>query len=196
MAHYYDAKQDSRLKSKTVMASLRGRQLELLTVSGVFSYGKIDTGSRLLIEKCSVTGRVLDLGCGYGAVGVAVAPECEEVVLSDVNERAVSAARNNIRTNHIMNAEAVKSDLFRNVKGKFDTILLNPPQSAGKDVCFSMIEGAKKRLNAEGTLQLVARRSKGGRQLESHMENVFGNVRVLARGSGFRIYLSVAPALP
>lgn|SRR3989338_9144745 len=195
MEHYFSEKQESKLKKKKISAFLRGNKLEFYTGSGVFSKNRIDRGTELLIESAIIkpSGKVLDLGAGYGAVGIAVAkafPKCD-AVLSDVNERAVELAEENVKLNNLKNVETIKSSFFENINENFDAILLNPPQTAGKDVCFRMIEESSQHLNRNGTLQVVARHNKGGKTLEKKMAEVFGNVQTIAKGGGYRIYLSV-----
>ncbi len=113
-----------------------------------------------------------------------------EVVMSDVNSRAVEIARKNIRLHNLEGISAVESDVFSSIPDRFDVILLNPPQTAGKDLCFRMIEESKDHLAGDGTLQLVARPNKGGKTLAAWMEEVFGNVAETGKGSGFKVYLS------
>ncbi len=189
--HYFTKSPTSIIKERKITAILRGKELVLHTGSGVFSPDRIDLGTRLLIEKSLVKKgeTVLDFGCGYGAAGVAIAKAVPDVkvMMSDVNERAVMFAKKNVKVNKVK-ATAVQSDIFENVKGKFDVILLNPPQTAVKKICFRMIEESKEHLNKNGSLQLVARHQKGGKSLQAKMEEVFGNVKVIARGSGYRIY--------
>jgi len=192
MIHYYSKKQESPLNLKKISAVLRGKKLEFYTGSGVFSKDKIDDGSYILIQNAIIRKgwKVLDFGCGYGPVGIAIAKsENADVLLADVNERAVHLAEKNIELNKI-NAEARISDLFSNIPEKFDTILLNPPQSAGKQLCFRMIEESKNHLNKNGLLQLVARPKKGGKKLAEKMKEVFGNVEVIAKGAGYSVYVS------
>lgn len=194
MPHYYSEKQTSPLKLGRIKALLRGNELEFYTGSGVFSLKKVDIGSALLINKAIVKDgwRVLDLGCGYGPVGIAIAKAfpSSEVVMTDVNQRAIQLAKRNVKESKVKNAEIVRGDMYEKVEGEFDTILLNPPQKAGKDICFKMIEGARDFLKDEGTLQVVARHQRGGKTLSRHMEEVFGNVEAVAKGSGYRVYLS------
>jgi len=115
--------------------------------------------------------------------------EDADVLLTDINERAIYLAKKNILLNGVK-ADARASDLFSGIPEKFDTILLNPPQSAGKKLCFQMIEKSKEHLNKEGLLQLVARPRKGGKTLAGKMKEVFGNVEVIAKGAGFSVYAS------
>jgi len=192
--HYFSEKQTSELKLSLINARLRDLEFEFFTGSGVFSGKKVDKGSVLLINDSIIpkSARVLDLGCGYGPVGIAIAKSFpdSEVVLTDINSRAVKIARMNKKRNKIENISIVQGDMFEKVEGKFDTILFNPPQTAGKDICFQMIEKSKEFLKAGGTLQVVARHNKGGKSLSGKMESVFGNVEDVSKKSGYRIYIS------
>lgn len=194
MAHYYSEKQTSPLRLRKINVFLRGVSAEFYTGSGVFSPKKIDKGTAVLIENCVIKkeARVLDLGCGYGAVGVVIAKAFPEtgVVMTDVNRRAVNLAKMNCELNRLFNVESKQSDLFDSVEGKFDTIVVNPPQVAGKEICFKIIEKAKKYLYDKGLLQLVARHNKGGKVLSDKMREVFGNVQEIAKKSGYRVYVS------
>ena len=192
--HYYTEKPQSKLRIYEIEVSARGQSLKLFTASGIFSYRKLDKGTELLINKSIIhpKWKILDLGCGYGAVGITLkkAFPTIDAVFSDVNERAVGITRKNLKKLKIK-GEAVKSNVFDNIKDKdFDAILLNPPQTAGKKICFKMIEDSIGHLKKEGLLQVVARHNKGGKELSRKMEEVFGNVRGIAKKAGYRIYLS------
>jgi 16S rRNA (guanine1207-N2)-methyltransferase len=109
--------------------------------------------------------------------------------MSDVNKRAVKLAKMNLRLNKV-DCKVFQSDMYSKVDSKFDTIIINPPQKAGKEICFSMITLAKDYLKPKGLLQIVARHQKGGKVLMGKMEEVFGNVSTVSRKSGYRVYLS------
>jgi len=192
--HYFSENQSSELKLSSINARLRGQEIELYISSGVFSVKKVDKGTMLLANKCVINEntRILDLGCGYGPVGISIAREFPsiEVVMTDINNRAVKLARMNKKRYKLKNVSVIQGDIFEKVDGKFDTILLNPPQTAGKDLCFNMIEQSKDYLNKGGTLQIVARHNKGGKTFSEKMNEVFGNVEGIAIKSGYRIYLS------
>lgn len=194
MAHYYSEYQDSELKLKKIKSLLRDKSFEFYTGSGVFSKDKVDKGSALLINSCIIKKkwRVLDLGSGYGAVGIAIARIFSDatVEMVDVNRRAVKLARMNLKLYNIDNAKVFSSDLFAKVDGKYNSIVVNPPQKAGKDVCFKIIEESKNYLEKTGLLQLVARHNKGGKVLSQKMEEVFGNVKDIGKKSGYRVYVS------
>ncbi|MFC1741510.1 class I SAM-dependent methyltransferase [Nanoarchaeota archaeon] len=194
--HYYTEKQRSPFKPVKIRFRVAGIEFDLYTAGGVFSPKKLDNGSRLLIESAILKDgwNVLDFGCGYGVVGIAlkkIRPGVD-VVMSDVNSRAVKLSRMNAKLNRL-DIPVFQGDIFSNKQllgMMFDAILLNPPQTAGKDVCFRMIDEAKVHLVAGGLLQIVARSQKGGKQLSKKMEETFGNVRDVAKGSGFRVYAS------
>ena len=192
--HYYSEKQTSILKIKEIEINLRGTNLKLNTGSGVFSIGKIDKGTKLLIENCIIKKdwKVLDLGSGYGPIGITIAKTfpSTKVLMTDINERAVKLSRMNIKLNNLENIQAKKSDLYQNITEKFDTIITNPPNLAGRKICFEIIEKAKEHLKKDGLLQLVARHNKGGKQLELKMKEVFNNVEAIAKKSGYRVYVS------
>jgi 16S rRNA G1207 methylase RsmC len=194
--HYYSEKQTSEFHPAKIKVNVMGMDIELYTAGGVFSPKQIDAGTRLLIESAMVQPgwKVLDLGCGYGIVGIAIKKKypLATVFMSDINERAVQLSKMNIELNRI-EATVLHSDVFKNKeleRIKFDTILLNPPQTAGKKLCFQMIEESKQRLNKGGTLQIVARHNKGGEGLSKKMEEVFGNMAETAKKSGYRVYIS------
>src|SRR3989338_4138703 len=110
--------------------------------------------------------------------------------MSDINKRAVMLARKNIHLNNA-EAEAYQGSLYENIKkNDFDVILANPPQTAGKEVCFQLIGQSKNYLKKNGSMQLVARHNKGGKTLSGKMQEVFGNVKVIAKKSGYWVYLS------
>ena len=192
--HYYSKSQTSPLNLREIKAVISGKRYTFFTGSGVFSKKKLDFGTKVLTENMQVKegDEVLDLGCGIGIVGrVAATMTSKKVVMSDINSRAVKLARMN--TKNLKQCKVVKGDLYESVEGeKFDVILVNPPQTAGKKVCHAMIEGAKDMLKEKGSLQLVARHNKGGESLSKYMEEVFGNMHTIVKKGGYRVYVSLA----
>ena len=116
MSHYYEKKQTSPLNLQKISIMIKGNKLEFYTGSGVFSKSQIDKGSLLLANKAIIKDnwKILDFGCGYGPVGIAIAKEYPsvKVILSDINKRAVMLAKMNLDLNKISNAVAIQSDLF------------------------------------------------------------------------------------
>ncbi|MBU0757003.1 MAG: methyltransferase [Nanoarchaeota archaeon] len=192
--HYYSEKQDSQLNLTKIRINVSDLSFEIYSGSGIFSKDSLDNGSRLLIENCLIIKdwHVLDLGCGNGVIGVSVKKlhPTAKILMTDINERAVELTMKNIALHALDETDARKGNSFDDIPETFDTILLNPPQTAGKDVCFEMIEKSKEHLNINGLLQLVARHNKGGKTLSLKMEDVFGNVNETAKKGGFRVYVS------
>ena len=193
MEHYYSEEQKSQLNLKKISQRMKGRNFEFCTASGIFSKDRIDKGTLILVENMIVqkNAKVLDIGCGIGILGIAAAKIFNaDVVMSDINKRAVMLAKKNVKLNNV-EAEIHQGNLYENIKGNdFDVILANPPQTAGKELCFKLIEESKNHLKNNGNLQLVARHNKGGASLSRKMQEVFGNVKVTARKSGYWVYLS------
>jgi 16S rRNA G1207 methylase RsmC len=161
----------------------------------MFSKDGVDRGTTVLLENMHLpaSGRVLDLGCGYGIVGLIVgtlAPHLE-LVQTDVTQKAVTLARENAKRAKI-ETKVIKSDCYDALAGEiFDCILVNPPRAAGKDVIRRMIAEAPAHLTKGGSLQLVALTQKGGKSYETMMHEAFGNVEKIGRGTGFSVYKSV-----
>ena len=195
MPHYYSENQTSPLRIEKIKSILRDKEFEFYTGSGVFSRKKVDKGTELLVNNCVVEDnwKVLDLGCGYGVIGVVIGKifSSTSVLMVDFNRRALKLAKMNIELNNLKNADVNQSNLYSNVNEKFNTIIVNPPITAGRKTCFDIIEGAKEHLEKEGILQVVAKHRKGGKVLGEKMLEVFKNMDVIARGAGYRIYTSI-----
>jgi len=194
MEHYYSEQQKSELNIRKITHKIRRINFEFYTSSGVFSKEKIDSGTMALAEGMIINAnsKVLDIGCGIGILGIAAAKLFNaEAVMSDINKRAVMLAKKNIKLNNVK-AYACQGNLYEKInENNFDAVLSNPPQTAGKEICFQLIEQSKNYLKNNGSLQLVARHNKGGKTLSNKMEEVFGNVKVIAKKSGYWVYLSV-----
>ena len=110
--------------------------------------------------------------------------------MSDINKRAVMLARKNAELNSV-SCRILQGNLYDKIEKKdFEVVLSNPPQTAGKEICFKVIEQSKSQLVAGGSLQIVARHKKGGKTLSEKMQEVFGNVKIIARESGYSVYFS------
>jgi 16S rRNA G1207 methylase RsmC len=190
--HYFTEKPKSKIDLGIIRTYLRGRLFEFLTASGVFSKTRIDLGTRLLIESMNLPekGYALDIGCGYGPVGIVAAvynPDIH-VVLTDLNERALWLTKENAKRNKAENVEIRKGFLYEPVKNmKFETILSNPPTTAGMKIVLPIIEQAPQHLTEGGLLQIVVRSKISGKRLTTKTKETFGNIQILARQSGYRV---------
>jgi len=196
--HYFSQHPSSKPRFGLIRASLRGRSFEFCSASGVFSKKRVDLGTRLLIDRMVLpeNGSLLDLGCGYGAVGVVAAalnPHLR-VFMVDVNKRAIRLARENAQRNGTTNLEFRSGFLYEPVNEmQFDVILSNPPMSAGMKTVLRIIDQAPLHLVANGIFEIVVRSKMGGKRLANVMRETFGNAETLARRSGYRILMSKKP---
>jgi 16S rRNA (guanine1207-N2)-methyltransferase len=171
----------------------RGELLRFVVDAGVFSSRGLDPGTALLIENLPLrsSDRVLDLGCGWGAVGVAAARSCPRgrVVLTEVNRRAARLARQNLELNGVTNAEVRVGPYFEPVAHElFDVIVTNPPYRLGRERILEMLKDAVSHLVPGGRLVLVGKGSQGIRFYQEWLEQHWpGKVEVLGRGSGYRV---------
>lgn len=193
--HYFAEHPKSTPRFGLIQAYLRGKPFEFLTASGVFSKRRIDLGTRLLIDSMVLPkeGRVLDIGCGYGPIGIASAVfnPYLQVTLVDVNARAVRLAKQNIERNHVYNAEVKRGRFYEPVKDLvFDCVLSNPPVSAGLETVKTIICDASNHMTHKASFQMVVRSKVGGKRLQMIFNQAFGNVEVVARESGHRVLMS------
>jgi len=193
--HYFTPRPKSELKFGIIKTYLRGRPFQFLTATGVFSKKRIDLGTRVLIEHMILPekGYVLDIGCGYGAIGISAAvfnPNLY-VIMVDVNKRAVKLARRNIKINGVNNAEVRCGNLYEPVKNMlFNCILSNPPISAGIKTVKTIITEAPKYMVNGATLQMVVKSKIGRERFRQIFEETFGNFTVLAKESGYRVLMA------
>jgi len=193
--HYFAALPKSEAKFGIVHTRLRGETFKFLTASSVFSKKQVDLGTRLLIEAMRLpeTGAVLDVGCGYGAVGIVAAASNPrlQVVMTDVNMRAIRLARQNIKINRVRNAEVRYGYLYEPVKDvAFNCVLSNPPVSAGMETVKAIITEAPNVMESKATFQMVIRSKIGAKTLPPFFNESFGNCTVLARKSGYRVLMA------
>jgi len=192
--HYFTNNPTSKIMTKSFTHTIKNKTLSFTSVSGVFSFEyKLDKASEILIKSFVPSGgKVLDIGCGYGAIGIfikALFPE-QNIVMTDVNNRALEYARKNALSNNV-DVKIIESDLFNNnCIGIFDDIVSNPPFAAGKDVLKALVEGSFEHLVVGGNLWLVGHHNKGGSWLKSYMNDIFGNCIDVEKTGGIRVYRS------
>lgn len=194
--HYFEAEPRSASRRRVVEETVRGVTMRLATDNGVFSKNGLDPGSRLMIESAEIRpgARVLDLGCGYGPVGIAIALIAPSALvwMVDINERAIALARANIEANQLSErCHAWRSDGVAALPEElaFQAVLLNPPIRAGKSTVQRLFRDASRRLTGDGRLYTVVRKQQGADSVFRYLIDLYGNATVVAKAKGYRVFL-------
>ena len=189
MGQYFtNDKLPSNVKKTTCM--VLGNKFTFLTDNGVFSKDGLDFGSRLLLESIpleEVGGKILDMGCGYGVLGIVISKlTSAHVDMVDVNLRALHLATRNAKENSVSNVSIFESNVYQNVSSKYSSIVTNPPIRAGKKVVYDIVMNAKNYLEDDGKLFLVIRKEQGAKSLIVDLEKIY-TVDILKKSKGFFI---------
>ena len=187
MNHYFT---NENLKSEInkVLIKINNKTFTFNTDLGVFSKKGLDFGSRTLINallKENLSGRLLDVGCGYGTIGIILSTFFSlNTDMIDINKRAVHLAELNIKENKVQNCKAFVSDIYSDVNEKYDYIVTNPPIRAGKEVVYKILFEASKHLNKNGALYFVINKNQGALSTKRDLEKV-AKVEFLEKNKGF-----------
>lgn len=191
MEHYFTNNNDIKSELRDIKYSLGEYIFMFKSDNGVFSKNEVDYGSEFLVKTflvCNkkVINNLLDVGCGYGYIGVTLGKILgAKVTMVDVNKRAVHLAKMNIDINKI-NGEVFVSNIYENVTDKYDLIISNPPIRAGKNIVLGILEGAFERLNKDGELWFVIRKNQGAESIKKRISEI-ANCTVVDKSKGFWI---------
>lgn len=189
---YYAENPDSAHDIHELKVTLLGQSFTFLTDSGVFSKKMVDYGSQVLLNTLDFEkGKtLLDLGCGYGPLGISLAKvQGVKPTMVDINNRAIDLAKQNAQKNGV-EADIFQSNIYEKVNGTFDYIISNPPIRAGKQVVHTIISESINYLKVDGNLTIVIQKKQGAPSAKAKMEEVFGNVGILKRDKGYYILRS------
>ena len=177
--HYYTENPQSAHDERLIEVRALGNVLRFTTDAGVFSRDGLDRGTEVLLN-------ALPELKGRGAVGVALGAKCPglEIVMTDVNARAVELSRRNLALNGVR-AEILQGDGFVPMTGTFDAIVTNPPIRAGKAVIYGLFDRARDFLNPGGRLYVVIRKQQGASSALKHLKERYKTAEVIDRGGGF-----------
>ena len=195
MTHYYTDNSDLVSNRKTFDYYFDNEKFIFTTDNGVFSKGNVDYGSYLLIKntyKKELGKNVLDLGCGYGPVGIITKrfnPGIE-VTSVDVNSRAVELTEINSSLNKTILKVHLCEDILT-LNTLFDSIIFNPPVRAGKIVIYGLYEKAYQTLNENGSLYIVMQKKQGANSSINKLNELFKEIKILDKDSGYWIIQAI-----
>ena len=182
MKQYFQENKDLSADEIQIRMTRYGHDFIFHSRRGLFSHDGVDSVSLILVDNMpGIEGELLDLGCGYGVVGIMLARINRHVNLTgcDINGIALEMAKKNAAINEVR-AKYLHSDCFDGISGLFDTIALNPPVHAGKEVMYRMFAGAKEHLTPNGVFYIVIQKKHGAesclrylREIYEHSEPVY-----------------------
>ncbi len=196
MGQYFTNDESLGHNEKIIKFQTKNNVYNLQTDSGVFSKNSVDFGTRVLLNTLlpmNLTGKVLDIGCGYGALGLVLAGECPDIKLTciDVNMRALALCKSNAHKLGLgPRVTCLQSDVYEKIEEKYDVIVSNPPIRAGKRVTYRIYEGARDYMLENGRLFIVIRKAQGAESVKKYLEDLFGNCTLLKREKGYHVLMS------
>ncbi|MCL2286569.1 MAG: methyltransferase [Firmicutes bacterium] len=185
MNHYFIENPSLLTDERVLELEIFDMHFRFLANNGLFSCDKVDDASITLLKNIpSLKGTLLDLGCGYGTLGIVLGKKYGvELTMSDINSIALDYAVKNAELNRV-NAIPVHSDSFANIKGKFDNIVLNPPIHAGKETMYRMYGESANHLTPGGALYIVIQKKHGAESTIKKLGDIFARVDVLYKKKG------------
>ena len=192
MEHYYTADPSAKSEEREIEYEIAENKFTFISDNGVFSKNHVDIATSFLIKTIydEVYGDILDVGCGYGVIGITMAKKSNvtSVTMLDVNHRALELSKRNSEKNKVISkVKIIESDGFENITEKYNVIITNPPIRAGKSVIYKMYEDAKEHLKIGGILYLVINKKHGAPSTITFLNTLFGNCEVLDKKTGFNV---------
>ncbi len=191
MSYYFTNDPQLEMNRKNINFRFFGVIENFISDNGVFSKETLDYGSRALLEtitKLDITGKVLDMGCGIGVIGILLKKYKSDIDLTliDVNERAVELTKINSQ-NYKQDNKVILSDGFTALDDKFDCIVSNPPIRIGKEKLYSLFTQAYEHLNENGMMYLVIRKQQGAKSAMTYLVELGLKVELLNKDKGYWI---------
>lgn len=191
LEHYFTNNENLKSEIRKLHYTYQNQNFSFFSDNGVFAKDKIDYGSRFLIEtfleeEKQKNLQILDVGCGYGFMGIVAAKILDsKITMCDINKRAIHLAQRNIIENKIR-GETILSNIYENIKEKYDVIITNPPIRAGKSVVLNILINSKIHLKEKGTLWFVIRKDQGAKTFQKELQKI-SDCQIIKKSKGFYI---------
>ena len=190
--HYFSEQPSGAELRRTITAEIWGRELTMVTAGGVFAADGLDRGTAVLLRASPIpegTPRILDLGCGYGPIALAIAAHCPGALIDavDVNERALALCRENAQSLdvadrvRVLRPDQVEPDV------RYDEIWSNPPIRVGKQSLHELLLTWLARLAPDGIARLVVGKNLGSDTLQRWLIEQGYDCERVASAKGFRV---------
>lgn len=194
MNHYFTNDENLKSEIKRIDYKYDSFLFTFLTDNGVFSKNCVDKGTEVLIntylEKNREKKKVLDIGCGYGVIGIILNKITgSSIFMTDVNKRSVHLSQLNIKENKLENITATYSDAYENIDEKYDVIITNPPIRVGNEKLLEILSGASNHLNSNGELWFVIRKDQGALTIAKRLENIY-DIIMINKQKGYMVFLA------
>lgn len=189
MSHYFIEDKTLKHDIKKIKYTYGDIGFEFTTDSGLFSKDHVDPATDILLNSISgPSGSLLDMGCGYGCIGIVLGKAYSlQVTQADINQLAVDFTKRNCIANDV-NSFVIKSNCFESISGSFDTIVINPPIHAGKVITYKMYEDSLLHLNNGGKLYIVTLKKHGAESTRVKLNDTFGNCETLYKKKGYYVF--------
>jgi len=190
MSYYFTNDETLKSEIRTNKVIIGNLPFTFYTDNGVFSKKGLDFGTRTLLESLeNISGDVLDLGCGYGPIGIYIASKYNVVPdMVDVNKRSMDLSVKNAKLNKV-DINVFESDGYSNVTKKYDYIITNPPIRVGKTKLYSLLFDATNYLKENGEMWLVVHKDQGAKTLAKELEKSY-EVVIKNKNKGFYIIMA------
>lgn len=195
MGHYFENDENLKSFKRSLKLYINEHELQFISDTGVFSNTQIDYGSytflKTLLKEKSIDD-LLDVGCGYGVLGITLKyfKKAVNVDMVDINPKAVSLCQENINYYNMENVKCFISNGFEKINKQYDCIVINPPIRAGKAIIYKMFEDSIKYLKNDGALYIVIKKSLGAPSAISKLQSIYRKVEVLNKDKGYYIIKS------
>jgi 16S rRNA (guanine1207-N2)-methyltransferase len=189
LEHYFTNNENLKSELRDINFSMPEYNFVFKSDNGVFSKNKIDYASLFLVKTLLSNKKdnyesILDIGCGYGFIGITLSKLLNKHVdMADINKRAVHLCKMNIENNEV-DASVIESNIYESINNTYDLIITNPPIRAGKKVLMEFLIGGLKRLNKNGELWFVINKDQGAKSVKKELEKTH-NCELIDKSKGF-----------
>ncbi len=188
MSHYF-TNDNIQSNERIIKCKINNISFSFYTDNNVFSKKGLDFGTRSLLENLEIEklhGDILDFGCGYGPIGIYISKiKNIKVDMIDINLRSIELVKKNALLNNTT-INVFESNLYENIKGKYDFIISNPPIRVGKKILYEILFDASKHLKENGELWIVINKNQGAKTILKDLEKKY-KVTLIDKNKGFYI---------